>query len=128
MCVFKIGDIVEIIYTYPKNMFFKIGDTAVLTSQDEDGEWWGDFEHYGPDEDRNWCLQSNITVFKRVSCDDVCDFQKIIRLTDEYIAAMLAYYDRVAEIPKINTAKKNLDAHLGYLKKTYTKKLGPGCQ
>ena len=56
-----------------------------------------------------------------------CDFQKIIELTDEYIAARLAYCNMAAEIPKINTAKNNLDAHLDYLKKTYTKKLGPGC-
>jgi hypothetical protein len=57
-----------------------------------------------------------------------CDFQEIIRLTDKYIAARLAYRDRVDEIETINTAKKNIDAHLDYLKKTYTKKLGPGCQ
>ena len=57
-----------------------------------------------------------------------CDFRKIIRLTDEYIAARLAYCDRVSEISTINTAKKNLDSHIDYLKKTYTKKLGPGCR
>ena len=127
MCDFKIGDVVEVIATYTQP-FSKEGDRATLTHQDKDGDWWGDFEHYGPDEDRNWCLQSNITVFRRVSCDDVCDFQKIIRLTDEYIAARMAGYDDINLIGNISETFMNLNRHIAYLKKTYAKKLGPGCR
>ena len=57
-----------------------------------------------------------------------CDFQKIIQLVDEYIAARLAYFENVSEIVNIGPARRRLDDHVGYLKKTYTKKLGPGCR
>ena len=57
-----------------------------------------------------------------------CDFQKIIQLVDEYIAARLAYFENVSGIVNIGPARRRLDAHIDYLKKTYTKKLGPGCR
>ena len=126
MCDFKIGDVVEVISTNTQP-FFKEGDIATLTHQDKDGDWWGDFEHYGPSEDRNWCLQNDITVFKHISCDDACDFQKILMLTDEYIAARLAFNDGIDSIGKITDTMMNLNRHIAYLQKTYTKKLGPGC-
>ena len=57
-----------------------------------------------------------------------CDFQKIVQLVDEYIAARLAYFENVSGIVNIGQARRRLDAHIDYLKKTYTKKLGPGCR
>ena len=57
-----------------------------------------------------------------------CDFQEIIRLADEYITARLSFYDDIDQVCNICDKWTNLQRHISYLKKTYTKKLGPGCR
>ena len=58
---------------------------------------------------------------------EICDFQKIIQLTDKYIGERLALNDDFGTIGTVSVALAHLESHIEYLKKTYTKKLGPGC-
>lgn len=68
----KIGDKVEVTSVANEDeYYFKVGDTAKLTRQDDGGDWWADFddrswgEHVvGEDEDREFCLQAGFSKFK----------------------------------------------------------------